>query len=183
MKISQSRPWHYFTRFGITSTTNTHNKHTVIILNFSECVGSSSSFRYIPFSTKYPELIIPSEKVCLPRITCQNNQRSVQISARNQDRWAREKRSESCLGHILDNRIKTPFCWELEINLTDAARGGWVPSDSVRLKCFQSVSILTTFSVSCALHFQDICHHFYSQTFSSHIATQKVRIIEKLASL
>ena len=94
-----------------------------------------------------------------------------------------KKRSESCLGHILDNRIKTPFCWELEINLTDTARGGWVPSDSVRLKCFQSVSILTTFSVSCALHFQDICHHFYSPTFSSHIATQKVRIIEKLASL
>ena len=56
-----------------------------------ECVGTSASFRYIPFSTKYPELIIPSEKVCLPRITCQNNQRSVQISARNQDRWGREK--------------------------------------------------------------------------------------------
>ena len=26
---------------------------------------------YMPFSTKYPELIIPDQRVCLPRISCQ----------------------------------------------------------------------------------------------------------------
>ena len=33
--------------------------------------GSQTLRASIPFSTKYPELIIPDESVCLPRITCQ----------------------------------------------------------------------------------------------------------------
>ena len=33
--------------------------------------GSAGLRASIPFSTKYPELIIPDESVCLPRITCQ----------------------------------------------------------------------------------------------------------------
>jgi len=40
-----------------------------LIIN-SVCEGVSPVSRFIPFSTKYPELIIPDESVCLPRIKC-----------------------------------------------------------------------------------------------------------------
>merc|ERR550539_2376540 len=41
------------------------------ILLFVVTGGSEMLRASIPFSTKYPELIIPDESVCLPRITCQ----------------------------------------------------------------------------------------------------------------
>ena len=58
---------------------------------FPGLVSASSPFSSvratIPFSTKYPELIIPEERVCLPRIRCAKTDRRLRPpAARNTDR-------------------------------------------------------------------------------------------------
>jgi hypothetical protein len=46
--------------------------------------SSTSPRNSILFSTKYPELIIPDERVCLPRISCQKDFRKFQQNTRNE---------------------------------------------------------------------------------------------------
>ena len=41
------------------------------VMSFAGLITFISGNSFIPFSTKYPELIIPDQRVCLPRISCQ----------------------------------------------------------------------------------------------------------------